>query len=172
MILSDLEQQLGLQSPAGHPPVEQWHPPLSGDMDMLIRKDGVWLHEGEPIKREKLVRLFASILKKEGDDYFLVTPVEKWRVRVEDRPLLVNLIDRHDADIQVVTNGGDSLLLGKEHPLKVSELDGVRVPEVLVRNNLWARFSRNAFYRLTDLADIDEQGQALVSSGGEVFALD
>lgn len=171
MPLSDLEKQIGLDAPAGHPPVEQWNPPLSGDMDMLIRKDGVWLHEGEPVKREKLVRLFASILKREGDDYFLVTPVEKWRIQVEDRPLLVNLIDATGQGIQVVTNGGDSLLLGQAHPLAMSPLDGVQVPEVRVRNNLWARFSRNAFYQLSELAQEDDNGQITVASGGEVFVL-
>ncbi|MAD44013.1 MAG: hypothetical protein CMI02_10605 [Oceanospirillaceae bacterium] len=170
MSLSDIEQQLGLDGPVGKPPVEQWNPPLSGDMDMLIRKDGVWLHEGDPIKREKLVRLFASILKKEGDDYFLVTPVEKWRIRVEDRPLLVQLIDHQAEGIQVVTNGGDAFVLGKDHPLRMSELDGVGVPEVHVRHNLWARFSRNAFYQLSAMAEETEQG-VCIKSGGEVFVI-
>ena len=171
MSLSDIEKQLGLEGPVGHPPVEKWNPPLSGDMDMVIRKDGTWVHEGDPIKREKLVRLFASILKKEGDDYFLVTPVEKWRIQVEDRPLLVQLIDKHGDQLQLVTNGGDSLIVGDDHPLKASELDGVMVPEVRVRNNLWARFSRNAYYQISELATEQSDGSFAIQSGGRAFVV-
>ena len=171
MSLSDIEKQLGLEGPVGHPPVEKWNPPLSGDMDMVIRKDGTWVHEGDPIKREKLVRLFASILKKEGDDYFLVTPVEKWRIQVEDRPLLVQLIDKHGDQLQLVTNGGDSLIVGDDHPLKASELDGVMVPEVRVRNNLWARFSRNAYYQISELATEQSDGSFAIQSDGRAFVV-
>ena len=171
MSLSDIEKQLGLEGPVGHPPVEKWNPPLSGDMDMVIRKDGTWVHEGDPIKREKLVRLFASILKKEGGDYFLVTPVEKWRIQVEDRPLLVQLIDKHGDQLQLVTNGGDSLIVGDDHPLKASELDGVMVPEVRVRNNLWARFSRNAYYQISELATEQSDGSFAIQSGGRAFVV-
>ncbi|MAS25471.1 MAG: hypothetical protein CMI03_04460 [Oceanospirillaceae bacterium] len=171
MSLSDIEKQLGLEGPVGHPPVEKWSPPLSGDMDMVIRKDGTWVHEGDPIKREKLVRLFASILKKEGGDYFLVTPVEKWRIQVEDRPLLVQLIDKRGDQLQLVTNGGDSLIVGDDHPLKASELDGVMVPEVRVRNNLWARFSRNAYYQISELATEQSDGSFAIQSGGRAFVV-
>jgi len=171
MSLSDIEKQFGLDGPVGQPPVEKWNPPLSGDMDMRLCKDGTWLHEGDLIKREKLVRLFASILKKEGDEYFLVTPVEKWRIQVEDRPLVVQLIDRQGNDIQVVTNGGDSFFIGDDHPLKISTLDGVDVPEVLVRNNLWARFSRNAFYQLSELAETNADETVIVKSGACEFII-
>ena len=78
-----LLEQIGAQK---HPPVHLWHPPLSGDMDMRIQRDGQWINEGRPILREPLVKLFASILRREGDEYFLVTPVEKWRISVEDAP--------------------------------------------------------------------------------------
>ncbi len=72
------------------PGFDQWNPPLSGDMDLVIKSNGVWLHEGDPIRREPLVRLFSTILRRENDgSYYLVTPVEKWRIKVEKAPFLV-----------------------------------------------------------------------------------
>ncbi|MCD8521520.1 MAG: DUF1285 domain-containing protein [Saccharospirillaceae bacterium] len=171
MNLSSLQQQLGLEGDNQYPPVEKWHPQLSGDMDMVIRRDGTWWHEGVQIKREKLVRLFASILRKEGDEYFLLTPVEKWRIRVEDRPLLIVMIERINNDIRAVTNAGDMLSIGKKHPLLMSELDGVLLPEVLVRADLYARFSRNAFYDLTEMANEDSNGRYFVISGENKYCL-
>lgn len=171
MSLDSLLTQAGLEQETRIPPVLQWNPPLSGDMNLQIRKDGSWWHEGTRFQREKLVRLFASILKREGDDYFLVTPVEKWRIQVEDRPLQIILAERQGGDIKLLTNGGDVVIVNKEHPMAVSELDNTPVPEVLVRHNLWARFSRNAYYQLTELADINEQEQVSVSSGGETFII-
>ncbi|WP_430462527.1 DUF1285 domain-containing protein [Thalassolituus sp. LLYu03] len=140
-------------------------------MDLTIRKDGTWWHEGSKFEREKLVRLFASILKREGDDYFLVTPVEKWRIKVEDRPLHVLMIERTGDDLQALTSGGDLITLGQAHPLKISPLDDADIPEVLVRGNLWARFTRNAYYQLTDLATITDSGDVFVESSGERFSL-
>lgn len=171
MSLSELLSQAGLDKEVKIPPVEKWNPELSGDMDMIVRKDGTWWHEGGQIKRQELVRLFASILKREGDDHFLVTPVEKWRIRIEDRPLLVAMVEFESDGIRVLTNGGDSFVVGNDHPLIVSELDGVEVPEVLVRANLWARFSRNAFYQLSDWA-VEEAGRIGVVSGGRFFSLE
>ena len=78
------------------PPVDKWNPPLSGDIDIVIERSGQWRHDGELIKRQTLVTLFASILKKEGNEHFLVTPVEKWRIRVEDAPFLVNSVEIKD----------------------------------------------------------------------------
>lgn len=172
MNLDLLIQQLGSEQPATIPPVEQWQPPLSGTMDMEIRKDGSWWHEGEPIQRPALVRLFASILRQEDGEYYLLTPVEKWRIRVADRPLLVTLVQSLEEGVQLVTATGDVLMLGAEHPLKMSELDGVRVPEVRVRQQLWARFSRNAWYELLALAEETPQQQYCVRSQGETYILD
>lgn len=171
MDLGALEQQLGLDSKNQHPPVEQWHPQLSGDMDMVIRRDGTWWHQGVQIKREKLVRLFASILRKEGDEYFLLTPVEKWRIQVEDRPLLIVMIDRIDDNIHAITNTGDIVVVGQKHPLLMSELDGVWVPEINVRANLYARFSRNAFYALAEHAGQDNEGHYYVCSSAARYYL-
>jgi len=170
MSLSELLRQAGLQKEVRIPPVEKWNPELSGDMDMIIRKDGTWWHEGGQVKREELVRLFASILKREGDDYFLVTPVEKWRIQVEDRPLLVTMVQDDAEGVRLLTNGGDTFVVSADHPLRVSLLDGVEVPEVLVRSDLWARCSRNAFYQLCDLA-VEVNGCLGIHSGGDFYSL-
>lgn len=82
-------EQLQKEFSKKNPPVHLWNPPLSGDMDMRIATDGRWFHEGDPIQRQPLVNLFASILKKEADEYFLVTPVEKWRIQVDCAPFVV-----------------------------------------------------------------------------------
>lgn len=171
MDLNLLLQQLGSERPGKIPPVDKWQPPLSGDMDMEIRKDGSWWHEGSPIKRDKLVRLFASILRKEGDDYFLLTPVEKWRIRVQDKPLLVSMLEQRGDSISMVTTTGDLLELGGQHPLMMSELDGTLLPEVRVRQDLWARLSRNAWYDLLELAEETADGQIIVRSNGVSFVL-
>ncbi len=171
MNLSSLEQQFGLEAENQYPPVEKWHPKLSGDMDIVIHRDGSWWHEGVQIKRKKLVRLFASILRKEDGEYFLLTPVEKWRISVEDRPLLIVMIERVGDDIRAITNVGDVVTVGQEHPLLMSELDGVVVPEINVRADLYARFSRNAFYDLSEMACADSDEHYFVISAGNKFFL-
>lgn len=148
------------------PPVQQWHPELSGDMDMVIKEDGSWLHEGDPILREKLVRLFSTILKREGDEYFLVTPIEKWRIKVEATPFQVVLAqvsgEGSKAEIQLITNVGDEFQLNKEHVLVLGES---QLPEVEVRNGLKARLSRNVYYELADLAK-EKNGGFYLHAGG------
>src|SRR5690606_11339664 len=124
-----------------------------------------------PIKREKLVRLFASILRKEGEEYFLLTPVEKWRIRVEERPLLITMLERRGDVIAMVTATGDLLELGPQHPLVMSELDGTLLAEVHVRQELWARLSRNAWYDLLELAEESAAGEVIVRSAGVSFVL-
>ena len=113
--LTDIEALLRDQR--GAPPIDKWHPELSGDIDIVIKSDGRWIHEGGEIKRHKLVKLFASILRREDDDeYYLVTPVEKWRVTVEDLPLQIIDFEVNDlADgrrIAVKTNVDTWLELG------------------------------------------------------------
>lgn len=172
MDLSSLQQQIGLHSTAKQPPVEQWQPALSGDIDIVIRADGSWWHEGRAFERQDLVRLFASILRHESPDYFVLTPVEKWRIQVEDRPFVVTLIAADADGIEFVTNVGDSGRIGPEHPLRLSHRPGEPepLPEVLIRHDLWARLSRNAFYELVEHAqEID--GQWRILSDGESFAL-
>lgn len=172
--LSYLEELVGLESRHQHPPVHQWNPELSGDMDMVIRKDGSWWHEGSKIEREKLVQLFASILRKEGDDFFILTPVEKWRIQVEDRPFLINMIEEKGSTVHAISNVGDLVAIGKNHPLTLSMIDGERVPEVEVRDGLMARFSRNAYYDLVALSQekiINNSLSYIIRSGNMEFVI-
>lgn len=131
-------------------PVQNWNPDLSGDMDIQVKKDGVWIHEGAPIQRQALVQLFASVIKYESGEYFLVTPVEKWRIQVEDRPLQVLLVDTEQNPIQALLTNGQRISLDDEHPVKFSDLGGVEVPEVYFKHGLWARMGRNAYYTYAD----------------------
>lgn len=139
----------------GHPPVAQWNPDLCGDMDLVIRADGRWIHEGTEIKRQPLVNLFASILKKEGRGYFLVTPVEKWRIRVEDAPFLITQAARDGEQILLTTNTGDVVRLDSEHPLVLKPYGDppLPIPYVNVRDGLEARSSRDVYYELIDWAE-------------------
>ncbi|MEX1669321.1 DUF1285 domain-containing protein [Zhongshania guokunii] len=169
-----------LKGQRGLPPIERWHPELSGDIDIVIKADGRWIHEGGEIKRHELVKLFASILRKEEDgDYYLVTPVEKWRVQVEDLPLLIvdfELADKETATdapkIIVKTNVDSWFELGVNHPLVVATAPatGEPSPSVLTFHGLAARVSRACFYRLVELAE--PVGESLVlRAGGEAFVL-
>ena len=149
------------------PPIHEWNPDLSGDLDMEIKEDGRWFHEGDPILREKLSKLFSSILKKEGEEYFLVTPVEKWRIRVEDQPFQAVLADFNKENIQLITNLGDEITL--DDPAKLI-VDNQEAPKVLVRDNLYARLSRNVFYELAERA-VDKEGSFYIEHNGQSFRI-
>lgn len=134
---------------------KQWSPPFCGDIDMEIRRDGQWFYGGTPIQRLALVKLFARVLRKEGDEYFLITPVEKVRIRVEDAPFLVvdaDVIQTPEQGQQVTlrTSLGDELALDDAHPLRVLGEAEQRRPYVLVREDLWALLARPVYYRLAE----------------------
>ena len=156
------------------PPLHLWHPPLSGVIDIHINREGVWYHEGGEIKRDSMVRMFASILRREDDgEYYLVTPAEKWRISVESHPLIVVDVTRLDKDgehrLEVRLNTGKTCLIGPEHPLlSDASVDGVAA--VRLPHNLSAIFSRAAWYRLVQMAR-EEAGQLIVSSGGNDYIL-
>ncbi|MFM2355811.1 MAG: hypothetical protein RLZZ528_1547 [Pseudomonadota bacterium] len=162
----------------GLPPVHLWNPPFCGDLDMEIRRDGTWFYLGTPIGRAPLVRLFSTILKREGDAYFLVTPVEKVGIRVADAPFVA--VDAEvtgegrGQSITFTTNVGDSAVAGPDHPIRVERdpATGEPSPYVLVRVNLWALIDRKTFYRLVDLgshADREGTGWFGLWSGGAFF---
>lgn len=159
------------------PPVHLWNPALSGDIDIRIARDGAWYHEGTRFEREALVRLFASILKREGDEYFLVTPVEKWRIRVEDAPFIAVdaevLGDGITQQLVFRTNLGDTVHAGGHHRLRVvhNADSGEPSPYVMVRDGLEARVGRNVFYRLVDRA-VEHDGRVGLFSNGVFFPLD
>jgi hypothetical protein len=140
----------------GLPPVHLWNPPYCGDLDMEIRADGTWFYEGTPIGRPGLVKLFSSILRKEGAKYFLVTPVEKVGIRVADAPFVA--VDAEiegegkDRAVTFLTHVGDSVAAGPDRPIRV-ERDpetGEPRPYVLVRAELEALIDRKTFYRLVE----------------------
>ena len=160
----------------GLPPVHLWHPPHCGEIDIVIRRDGVWLHEGFPIGRKELVRLFSTVLRKDPDGYHLVTPVEKMRITVEDAPFHAVRVDVEDGVLRFTTDVGDETAAGEENPLRV-ETDpatGEPAPYVHVRRGLEARIDRSVFYELVGMAEEREtpDGPQLgVVSAGVFFPL-
>jgi len=162
----------------GLPPVERWDPPFCGDIDMKIEADGTWLYQKTPIGRSALVKLFSGILKREGDKYFLVTPVEKVGLIVVDAPFLAVELKVEHAKDQILafrTNVDDWVEAGPGHALKfVPEATGGLKPYVHVRRDLWAKVTRALFYDLVALGEERElDGKAMfgVASKGEFFAM-
>lgn len=137
----------------GLPPVHLWNPPFCGDLDIRIARDGTWFYLGTPIGRPALVKLFASILKKEAGKYYLVTPVEKVGIQVDDAPFVAVDVDHRDGDLHFTTQVGDTMIAGPDHPIRVERNPetGEPFPYVLVRSNLEALIDRKSFYRLVDL---------------------
>ncbi|MBB6521525.1 DUF1285 domain-containing protein [Pseudoteredinibacter isoporae] len=155
--------------PGKRPPVHLWNPDFSGDIDIRIAADGMWYHEGDPIKRLPLRALFASILKREGDDYFLVTPVEKWRITVERQVFSLNQMMELEDDgvyyLEFRNEIGEFVRLDAEHPIWFEEYGNQSVPCIEVRDGLSASLSRSVFYELVNLAQ-DCEGEMKVFSGG------
>ena len=137
------------------PPVERWHPERVGEIDIRIAADGRWFHEGAEIRRERLVALFATVLRLDEDGYCLVTPAEKLRIVVEDAPFLAVDMESDGAGrsrrLIFTTNVGDHVLADAAHPIEVVERDAGPRPYVTVRDALRARLTRSVFYRLVDL---------------------
>lgn len=164
----------------GPPPVERWNPPFCGDLDMQIAADGTWFYLKTPIGRSALVKLFASVLKREGDNYFLVTPVEKCGIQVEDAPFLaveMNVEERAGGRIlHFRTNVDDWIACGPEHPLRFEPERGTGglKPYLLVRRGLWAKVTRALFFDLVEIGEErDVAGKAMfgVVSMGSFFAM-
>jgi uncharacterized protein len=164
----------------GPPPVERWNPPFCGDLDMRIATDGTWYYLKTPIGRPELVKLFASVLKREGDRYFLVTPVEKWGIEVDDAPFLaVELKIVESADSRALhfrTNVDDWVACGPEHVLRFereANTGGLK-PYLHVRRDLWAKVTRALFFDLVALGeerDVGGKSMFGVVSMGMFFAM-
>lgn len=154
----------------GLPPVHLWNPAHCGEIDIVIRADGVWMHEGSPIGRPELVRLFSTILRHDADGLHLVTPVEKLRIRAEDLPFRAVAVRRDGDDLIFTTDRGDEARAGEEHPIVVETENGEPRPRILVRGDLWARIARPVFYELVEQAEIADDRLG-VRSGGQIFAL-
>ncbi|QDY70302.1 DUF1285 domain-containing protein [Qingshengfaniella alkalisoli] len=160
--------------------MHKWNPPFCGNLDMRIARDGTWFYEGTPIGRPAMVRLFSTILRKDGEDYFLVTPVEKVGIAVEDAPFIAIDVDVGGPDgtqsLTFTTNVGDRTTAGPDTPIRVTidQATGEPAPYVLVRDRLEALIDRKTFYRLVDLGEErDIHGKAWfgITSGGTFFPI-
>jgi hypothetical protein len=168
-------------APAGRglPPVHLWNPPFCGDLDMRIAGDGTWFYMGTPIGRPALVRLFSTILKRENGKHFLVTPVEKVGIRVDDAPFMaVEMRIENDARGRLLrfrTNVDDWVACEPGHGLRFERAaDGGLTPYLHVRADLWAKVTRALYYDLVDMGEermIDGEEMFGVESGGEFFAM-
>ncbi|MDX1755026.1 MAG: DUF1285 domain-containing protein [Marinobacter sp.] len=165
----------------GLPPIDQWHPELSGEIDIRIARNGLWLYQGEPMEREAIPQLFSTILRREDDgEYYLVTPVEKWRLVVDDAPLLAHSVEvtgqGSNQQVSVVTNMGERIPIDGEHPLTVGcypDSDEPR-PVVAVRHGLEARLVTAAYYDLANYVEESVQdGRSVlgIRSHGQFFPL-
>jgi hypothetical protein len=163
----------------GLPPVHLWNPPFCGDLDMRIAGDGTWYYMGTPIGRPALVRLFSTILKREDGKHFLVTPVEKVGIRVDDAPFLaVEMLSEHDGRGRLLrfrTNVDDWVVCDQAHRLRFeASADGGLTPYLLVRADLWAKVTRALYYDLVDMGEervVDGNQMFGVASAGEFFAM-
>lgn len=148
-------------SKKGPPPVHLWNPDFCGDIDMRIARDGTWFYLGTPIGRPQMVKLFSSILKREGEDYFLVTPVEKVGIKVDDAPLFA--VDfsvtgtGRDQVIRFVTKTEDEVEASAGNPIEIRGGGAEPAPYIHVRRGLWARIDRKSFYRLIELGCHEEK---------------
>lgn len=154
-----------------------WQPRLSGDIDILVRSDGRWVHEGRTINREGLVRLFASLLRREEDGhYYLVTPVEKWRIRVERHALQVIDCERltgsgdgsGDSVWQALLNTGGRCRIDATHRLHAAIDDAEPEPYMDLPNGLSAQLTRPAWYRLVEAASVEDERAFIISAGARI----
>jgi hypothetical protein len=138
----------------GLPPVHLWNPVHCGEIDIVIKRNGLWFHEGTPIGREALVRLFSTVLRKDPEGFVLVTPVEKLAIKVEDAPFIAVRVDREGEALKFLTNVGDEVEAGPDNAIRV-EMDpatGEPRPYLHVRRGLEALIARPVFYELAEMA--------------------
>ena len=153
-----------------YPPIHTWNPPDCGDLDIRIARDGTWFYLGTPIGRPELVKLFSTILRKDGDRYVLVTPVEKVGITVDDAPFVAVDFevsgDGTDQTLTFETGLGDTAIAGPDHPIRVERdaKTGEPSPYVLIRDRLEALIDRKSFYRLVDIGAHHEGWFGLWSS--------
>jgi hypothetical protein len=176
--MTGLEELMKNARAQGAPPVERWNPPYCGDIGLEIRRNGTWLYQGSPILRPALVKLFASVLRRDADErHYLVTPVEKVDVKVEDAPFLAVEMAAEGAGpaqrLVFRTNVDDVFACDAEHPLRFKSVgpEGGLKPYVTVRGRLEALLSRALYYDLVELAVTETRdGSAVLGLwSGEVF---
>ncbi len=162
------------------PPVDKWNPDFCGDIDMRIARDGTWYYMGSPIGRKRMVKLFSTVIRRDDDKYFLVTPVEKLGITVDDAPFVAVEADIYEPgpnqSIVFRTNVDDEAIAGPDNPIRVESdpKTGEPSPYVLVRKNLWALIARPVFYRLVDSGEervIDGKTVLGINSRGQFFVI-
>lgn len=159
------------------PPVDRWNPERCGHSEMRIARDGTWFHQGEPIRRPAMVRLFSTVLRREPDGtYMLVTPVEKLEIEVEATAFraveLQSEGEGRDRRIALRLDSGDAVIVGREHPLRIVETEQGPSPRVLVRHGLEAELVRSVYYELAELALSEDHDPPGIWSNGAFFPLD
>jgi hypothetical protein len=158
------------------PPVDQWAPTKFGHSEMRIARDARWFHQGEPIRRETMVRLFSTILRRDPDGrHYLVTPVEKLEIDVDDTPFLaVEVKSEGEGPSRMLAfrlNTGDLILAGPDHPLRLTDLDGEPLPILMVRGGMAARIARPVYYALAEWAIAEAHDPIGLWSGDTFFPL-
>ena len=178
--LESIAAMLPRETGKGAPPVHLWNPPFCGDIDMRIAADGTWFYQKTPIGRLPLVKLFASVIKREGDKYFLVTPVEKVGIIVEDAPFLAVELKVESGEagqaLKFRTNVDDWVTAGPGHAMRFEEdaENGGIKPFVHVRRDLWAKVTRALFYDLVELGeerDVDGTAMFGIASATEFYPM-
>lgn len=159
------------------PPVERWNPERCGHSGMRIARDGTWFHEGQPIRRPAMVRLFSTVLRREADGrHVLVTPVEKLDIDVESTAFRAIAMSREgegrDQRLAFALDSGDAVILGPDHPLTIINTPQGPSPRLLVRHGLEAELTRPVYYELADLAIASGEPPAGVWSDGQFFPLE
>lgn len=151
------------------PPLAEWHPTHCGTMNLIVKANGEWWHEGQLIKRQSLLDLFSTVLWKEDGKFYLKTPVEQIEIQVEDEPLLVNQVDQIEFDgqpyIQLTTTNQDLVIVDQDHPIFMREYKGELRPYVHVRFGINALIQRAIFFHLVEMGELaeNEQGEPVLS---------
>ena len=170
MDLSQLQRQLAAQKNKV-PPVDKWNPEFCGDIDIQIKHDGSWFYMGTPIGRKPLVKLFSGVLKKEQEKYYLVTPVEKVGIQVEDVPFVITQWEKQDQFLVFTTQTDDSFIVSDSNPVKLmhDKKTDALLPYANVRRNLWARLHQNIYYQLIEIAEsvANNKGHSLKLSSAD-----
>lgn len=178
--IAALSKEISAASSTGVPPVDRWNPDYCGEIDLRIKRDGTWLYGGTPIGRPALVKLFSSVLWQENGQYFLKTPVEKMAIQVDDVPFHIVHLDVFNQEggavLRFVTQTGDEIVAGHEHPIRVVQdpISGEPSPYLLIRFGMEGLISRSVFYQLVELAKCEREAgreRWWVESQGARFVL-